>query len=476
MLENTTLFLIINMLSGIGYSLVSPLFPTLGKKDNLSEGILGWIIGIFPISGSIFTPLVPILCKKFSRINLLCFATFCEASCTILYGLLFFISNFTLLMIIIFSLRILHGCCSAIIGTLVYSLTISLADKENTQSSLGKLEIAWAMGCSSGPLFASFFYNIGGYPLPFIASGICLYISVYLSKQINSEKLKDENEEKNDNDNNNINYFRYLFYKEIFLVLFGFVICMINVTFYYPCLTYHLTNNYSVSVSIASLFFITPVIPYIIILQYLDSISAKFGIYLTFTCGLILSGISSIFIYPVPPLPHSLIIIIIGFFIIGTGSVPVFIPGLVMLSNNIKKIDDNIDEMSANDIASAINTLCVELGDFLGPILGGFLTDKFGFSFCCFFVSMLGIAYSGIFIFFFFNKIKTDFNMVCHNKETERDYNEKENKIEKIQHENFVPHIKLYFSAGKYNIRSHSYKNLERTNNPRISLYSSITD
>ena len=185
MLENTNLFLIINMLSGIGYSLVSPLFPTLGKKDNLSEGILGWIIGIFPISGSIFTPLVPILCKKFSRINLLCFATFCEASCTILYGLLFFISNFTLLMIIIFSLRILHGCCSAIIGTLVYSLTISLADKENTQSSLGKLEIAWAMGCSSGPLFASFFYNIGGYPLPFIASGMCLYIFFYLSKQIN---------------------------------------------------------------------------------------------------------------------------------------------------------------------------------------------------------------------------------------------------------------------------------------------------
>ena len=474
MLENTTLFLIINMLSGIGYSLVSPLFPTLGKKDNLSEGILGWIIGIFPVAGSLFTPLVPILCKKYSRIKLLCIATFCEASCTIFYGFLYFISNFTLLMIIIFSLRIIHGCCSAIIGTLVYSLTISLADKDKTQSSLGKLEIAWAMGCSSGPLFASFFYNIGGYALPFIASGMCLYMSVYLSSKVDAEKLNDENEEKDDD--TNIHYFRYLFYSEIYLVLIGFVVCMINVTFYYPCLTYHLTNNYHVSVSVASLFFITPIIPYIVILQFLDSISAKFGIYLTFTCGLILSGISSIFIYPVPPLPHSLIIIIIGFFIIGTGSVPVFIPGLVMLSNNIKKIDDNIDEMSANDIASAINTLCVELGDFLGPILGGFLTDKFGFSFCCFFVSMLGIAYSGIFIFFFFNKIKTDFNMVCHNKETERNYNEKENKIEKIQHENFIPHIKLYFSAGKYNIRSHSYKNLERTNNPRISLYSSITD
>lgn len=471
MLENTTLFLIINMLSGMGYSLVSPLIPTLGKKDNLSEGILGWIIGIFPVSGSLFTPLVPILCKKFSRINLLCFATFCEATCTICYGLLIFISNYKLLMIIIFSLRILHGCCSAIIGTLVYSLTILLADKDSTQSSLGKLEIAWAVGCSSGPIFASFFYNIGGYALPFIASGLCLYISVYLSRQVDGEILKEDDEKEDDG---NINYFRYLFYKEIFLVLIGFSICMVNVTFYFPCLTYHLINNYSVSVSVASLFFITPIIPYIIILQFLDRISAKFGIYLTFTFGLILSGISSLFIYPVPPFPHSLFFIIIGFFMIGTGSVPVFIPGLVMLSRNIKKIDKKIDEMSANDIASAINNLCVELGDFLGPILGGFLTDKFGFSICCFSVSMLGIFYASIFIFFFFGKIKNDLNLVCQNKKPEND--EDENDGDKKELGDYIPNCKMYFSMNKYKIRSYSFKNLEKTNNPRISLYTSITE
>ena len=470
MLKNTTLFLIINMLSGMGYSLVSPLIPTLGKKDNLSEGVLGWIIGIFPISGSLFTPLVPILCRKFSRINLLCFATFCEASCTICYGLLIFVSNLNILMIIIFSLRILHGCCSAIIGTLVYSLTILLADKDSTQSSLGKLEIAWAVGCSSGPLFASFFYNIGGYSLPFIASGMCLYISVYLSRQVDAKILKEDDEKEDDG---NINYLRYFFYKEIFLILIGFSICMINVTFYFPCLTYHLTNNYSVSVSIASLFFITPVIPYIIILQFLDSISAKFGIYLTFTFGLILSGISSLFIFPVPPIPHSLFFIIIGFLMIGTGSVPVFIPGLVMLSRNIKKIDKKIDEMSANDIASAINNLCVELGDFLGPILGGFLTDKFGFSVCCFLVSMLGIFYALIFIFFFFEKIKNDFNLVCQNKKPE---NGDDNEIDRNENDDYIPNFKMYFSMNKYKIRSYSFKNLERAINPRISLYTSITE
>ena len=459
-MKNTTLFLIINMLSGMGYSIVSPLIPTLGKKENLNEGVLGWIIGVFPISGSLFTTIVPILCKKFSRINLLCFATFVEASCTICYGLLIFIPNFTLLMIIIFSLRILHGCCSAIIGTLVYSLTISLADKDSTQSSLGKLEISWAVGCSTGPIFASFFYEIGGYPLPFIACGMCLYMSVYLSRQVDGKKITKDKDEEDQGDNN---YLRYLLYSEIYLILIGFTICMINVTFYFPCLTYHLTNNYNVSVSIASLFFTTPIIPYIIILQFLDRISEKFGIYLTFTCGLILSGISSLFIYPVPPIPHSLFFIIIGFFMIGTGSVPVFIPGLVMLSKNIKKIDPEIDELSANDIAAAINNLCVELGDFLGPILGGFLTDKFGFKLCCLFVSLLGLSYSVIYIFFFYDKIKNDINMVCQGKN-------------EINQEEVISNCKSYFSMNKYKIRYHSFIEKEKDNNLRQSLYSIKTN
>lgn len=472
MLENTTLFLIINFLSATGYSLVSPLLPTLGKKDHLSEGILGWIIGIFPIAGAIFTAIVPILCKKFSRIHLLCFATFFEATITILYGLLYFISNITLFMIIVFSLRIFHGFCSAIIGTLVYSLTISLAEKSNLQSSLGKLEIAWAAGCSSGPLFASFFYKIGGYPLPFIFTGSCLYISVYLSNQVDINILKEEEEDENEG-----NYFRYLFYPEIFSILFGFSICMINVTFYFPCLTYHLTKNYSVSVSIASLFFITPIIPYMIILQYLDGISAKFGIYLTFTFGLVLSAISSIFIYPVPPIPHSLFFIIIGFFMIGTGSVPVFIPGLVMLTKNIKKVDKKIDELSANDIASAINNLCVELGDFLGPIIGGYLTDKYGFKLCCCFVSGLGLIYATIFIFGFFQKIKNDIRRICRGKNINDndEENSTENKIINNDDYNFDD-IRKNILMNKCRIRrSFSFKKIEKRNNSRISLYSTLT-
>ena len=110
-MKNAFIFALINMFSGMGYSLVSPLFPSLGEKDHLSEELLGWIISAYSIAGTILTPFIPHLIKKFSRIKLLCISAFLEATCTFLYGFLIYINSFDILIPIIFILRIIHGSC-----------------------------------------------------------------------------------------------------------------------------------------------------------------------------------------------------------------------------------------------------------------------------------------------------------------------------------------------------------------------------
>ena len=494
-LKNTTLFILINMFSGMGYSLVSPLFPSLGKEDNLGEDILGLIISTYSIASTILTPFVPSLIKKFSRINILCFATFFEATCTLLYGFLPFIHSHQILLPIIFLLRILHGCCSAIIATLVYSLTISLAEEGETQISLGNLEVGWNLGTSSGPLFASFFYKIGGYSMPFIVLGLFLYISVYIAKSIDSEKI---NKEEDTEEEQQQSFASYLFHPEIFLILLAFIICMVDVTFYFPCLTNHLTNNYNLSVSTSSLFFIIPIISYIIILQFLDNLSAKFGLYVSFSVGLIFSVISPLFLNPCPPIPKSLISIIFGFLLIGVGSAPVFIPGLVALAKNIKKVDKNIDELTANDISSAINNLTIAIGDFGGPIIGGFFTSRYNFNYCCFIVCIIGVIYSVFFILYFFRNIKEDINMILTNKSIV-DENAQKKLIDssgKIDKEMLDKEILLdtndlnksvlesnktflgNFKFGSFLMNRHSYKNRLRRSGrlSKVSLYSSLTN
>ena len=414
MLENTTIFLIINMISAIPYSLISPLLPTLGQKNNLSDTILGWIISLYPLSMSIFSPIIPILGKKYSRIKLLSFATFFISVITVLYAFLLYISNKTLLLIIIFSMRIFHGICSAIASILLYSLTISYAEKGKTQSSLGRLEVAYSIGSSTGFLVDSIFYKIGGYQLPFFVAGFCSFISFCLTFKINDKNNQKDNEEKKEEDN--YNYFKYLYNPEIVAILIGFVLIMITITFYIPCLTNHLNINYSISVSMASLLYITPIIPYIIIMHFLDSITAKFGNYITFISGIISLGIANVMIYPVPPLPQSFIVVFIGLLICANETVPAFIPGIVILSKNIKKMDKSIDEMSANDIASVLYSMCMESGDFLGPVFGGYLSEKFGFKLCCVIVSIIVMTYSAIFILLFFGKIKNDIKMINQEK------------------------------------------------------------
>ena len=106
-------------------------------------------------------------------------------------------------------------------------------------------------------------------------------------------------------------------------------------------------------------------------------------------------------VYPYPPLPKSIILIILGLILIGGGGVPIFIPGLVVLNKNIKNVDNNIDDLTVNDITSAINFLTVNIGDFCGPIIGGFLSTQFGFKLCCLIISIIVISYCFIYFYKF---------------------------------------------------------------------------
>ena len=82
-MKNSNLFLLINTLSGMGYSLAAPLFPSLGNGEVLTEDILGWIISTYSLAGTILTPFVPYLTNRYNRITLLIISTFLEAACTL---------------------------------------------------------------------------------------------------------------------------------------------------------------------------------------------------------------------------------------------------------------------------------------------------------------------------------------------------------------------------------------------------------
>ena len=78
-------------------------------------------------------------------------------------------------------------------------------------------------------------------------------------------------------------------------------------------------------------------------------------------------------IYPFPPIPPSILFIIMGLALIGIGNSFILIPCLILLNNNIKRINSNIDIFTLYEITSSINNLTFDIGSFLGPLIDGFL-------------------------------------------------------------------------------------------------------
>ena len=395
-----------NMFTGMAYSIIAPLFPGIATKHNVNEDILGLLISIGALASFCAAPFVPKLISKFGRIDLLYFSTFGEATCVILYGFFNFIPSYYSFIIIGFSVRIIHGIFTGIVGILIYSLVSCISSEDEIQMALGNMEVAWCLGLSAGPLFASVFYKLGGYILPFIALGGSLYISVYLTKIISEEKINTEDEgEKNENEPS---IFKSIFHISIILNLFTVTIGIIVTTFYFPCLTNHLTQNYNLSISISSLFFVVGMIFYMFILQFLTKITKLLGMYGTSAFGILMTSLGCLFIYPVPPIPQNILSILLGLCLTGGAGAPINVPALINLSKDLKKYDPDLDEFVASDMASTLYTIVNDLGDFIGPVLGGFLSSNYGFKNCCLILSIFIIIFLVIFILFFFKEIRDE--------------------------------------------------------------------
>ena len=88
-----------------------------------------------------------------------------------------------------------------------------------------------------------------------------------------------------------------------------------------------------------------------------------------------------------------------------------------------------------NDISSTLNNITIDIGGFIGPIIGGFLTTKYNFNICSFIMFIVSGIYLIIFLAYFLQNIKLEFDDIIGKKEQVKndidDINEKEMLIEK---------------------------------------------
>ena len=114
--------------------------------------------------------------------------------------------------------------------------------------------------------------------------------------------------------------------------------------------------------------------------------------------GLWLLGIDQIF--PMGHI-HYLVIMTIGLFIVGLTSASTMIPNFSENISILKKIFPNNQEDDLINMSSGIFTAAISLAEFQGPIIGGILSDYFGFSYCCLIFSLAVLLFFLLFCFHF---------------------------------------------------------------------------
>ena len=373
------IIILLAIFSQIGYSLLAPLYPFLAEERGITPSLVGIIFSSFAISNFLLTILTPILTKICGRKNLLILAILIESSCTIWFGLISFIQKRLLFIILSFIIRFFQGAGGAIVQTLIYALTAAISDEKEIEINLGYIEVGTSIGIAIGPLIASVGYYMFGFNFPFFISGFMEMLLISLVNYLDIHKYDedDENEE-----NEKIEILPIIKNRNIILTFFAVALDSISISFIYPVFANHLNKNFGLEPEQTALFFIITTIFYFLSLQILSHANKFFGNRITMSIGMFFNTFFILFLGPSSFLPHKLYIIIIGLAGLGFGgsfiTIPAVIDAIIILKEELK-----INESSSQDYASAVYNLGYFLGETIGPLFGGHLTQKFGFVHAC---------------------------------------------------------------------------------------------
>lgn len=71
---------LLNIISGVGYSLIAPIYPSVALERGLSEFSIGFIISLFAITNVVITPFSHLIFNKLGKKKTLFYAIITEVN------------------------------------------------------------------------------------------------------------------------------------------------------------------------------------------------------------------------------------------------------------------------------------------------------------------------------------------------------------------------------------------------------------
>jgi len=363
----------VNLASNACFSVLASFFDKVSEDHGASKSEVGFIFAIFAginvIVSPIFGYLIPIIGINFMFISGMTLAGGCALlfSCVdLLHGRLMYIT----FCIIIRSVQAIG--CSMYFTTAMTILSVTWGQRLSL--AMGFYEISTGLGMIIGPLLGGWLYSVGGFALPFyVVGGMMLFgaiLNLFLVPTIETGEVES---------GSIIDVLKspgVLITSLMQLVTWSGM--DFNIPFLEPLLAQSGVSGASNEVLVGILFMIMAV-AYIVISPIAGLLSDKYDTKATMVFGNICIAISYALLGPADCFKMgnaTLTTIIISMVILGVGLAAAIVPSMADMVVEAKRSGMS-DTIGTEAIVGGYFNSIVFLGEFLGPVIGGCLIDKY---------------------------------------------------------------------------------------------------
>ena len=361
---------------GICDSLIPPFYPNEAKTKGASISQSGFVFGIYSLAGMISSPIFGKYGSKISPRYLYIPGALVLALCTLVFGTLQLVESLSLFLCISYILRILSGSVNAATwGALMAALMTIFPDK--VSKVVAASEFFSCGGFVLGPAIGAYFYNLGGFILPFeICGSISILIPIILLLVIPPISASPTN----NNRESQFGTMKLLKLPGVLLPLLdtfltSFGLCLIDATIgiYLQSMGASL-NVVSIAFSISSASYMISTI----LVGYIgDKISNPTILSLTGYIGLI---VTLLIIGPLPfiPVEPSTTMTLIALGLYGFFDCFIFVSSFTRAE--MSATQNGFEENTRTyQLISGLWMTFNSMGNFLGPSIGGIVVEVLGF-------------------------------------------------------------------------------------------------
>jgi MFS family permease len=402
----------LNFVVGIPYSTPGAFIPTMAKAHGLDEADTGLILSCYAFGLILMSMIAGKFMHNWNKRKALMISFFGLILCLILFSILDLANSNIVFKLIGITARLCQGLSCGVLYSIIYSIIPNLYP-ESTQRKFALMGIAAGLGNSSGPLFGSFFFRLLGFSAPFLLSAVLLLIFlIAISKSDISSycpKEKTGVSEKDDYNNddivaarqetaqipksaevtkieiekvpnkNDLSYASLFKNRRMVISFMTFILMATSYSILSPFFSIHLKEVFDIDPSGASLILSVCMLCYSspsFLTDYLIIKKIDRRFYIIF--GILGQTVAIAFISGAFSIPSLLAFLIMGLCLLGLSTFFSNIPCIPELIDICRESHPSGDIAIIRDFSSGIFNCFWGLSEFIGPLLGGTLSQNFG--------------------------------------------------------------------------------------------------